>query len=412
MTTSPNRRAWLTGPLAGLTALGLAAALLWLSLPLVLVDGGGERPSVDAVSLGADDFSAAPAAPWLAAIDERSGAAAGSRGRMLMRSSVSLKAENYPQLALALDSVAPDATVYVFWRTADEPEAVAFAELAAAGSGTNWYTLSAEDGWTGSIAEVAVATRGRPARAAPELSRLSFHPATRSTLVERAWSEWTRFEPWRMSSVNRYPGARGEVLVRPAGAFTLWVALAVAILLVGARLLRLPRRALAYALLLAVLIPWVGLDRLWQTQLDHQLQATRDRFGGLTQASKHDQEMDADLQRYASRLRERISGDADPRLFILHDSRGHNFWRLRLQFHLLPMNIHNFGHRLLPAGEMRAGDYVLELERIEGLRFDAECGVLADAERQWPAVLVDRHPFGRLYRLEDGAKAPCRGASG
>ena len=246
--------------------------------------------------------------------------------------------------------------------------------------------------------------------AAPELNELSSHPSTRSTLVRRVWSQWTHFEPWQMSSVNRYAGARGEVLIHPVAAFSIWVAFALVIQLVGAWLLRLPRRALVYAVLVVVLVPWVGLDRLWQSQLDQQVQVTRDRFGGLTQASKHRREMDADLQRYAARLQERIPETTDQRLFILHDSRGHNYWRLRLQFHLLPMNVYNFGRRLLPAGKMRPGDYVLVLDRIEGLEFEAECGVLADAGQQWPAVRVDRHPFGRLYRLEDGARSQCRSA--
>ena len=303
MTRFQNRRAWLTGLLLGLTSLGLAAFALWLLLPLVVMDAGGELRHSDSVTSSGGDSSAAP-----------------------------------------------------------------------------------------------------------ELRELSSHPSTRSTLVKRVWSEWTHFEPWQMSSVNRYAGALGEVLIHPAAAFSIWVAFALVIQLVGAWLLRLPRRALVYAVLVVVLVPWVGLDRLWQSQLDQQVQVTRDRFGGITQASKHRREMDADLQRYAARLRQRIPESADQRLFILHDSRGHNYWRLRLQFHLLPMNVYNFGGRLLPAGKMRPGDHVLVLDRIEGLQFEAECGVLAGAEQQWPAVRVDRHPFGRLYRLEDGAKAQCQGA--
>lgn len=412
MTRFQNRRAWLTGLIAGLTSLGLAAVLLWLALPLVLSERGSDRRHVDPITLSAGDFSAAPAAPWLAAVDERSDALAGGRVRMIPRASLGLQAENYPQLALSLDSVSTDALVYLFWRTVEAPEAVSFAELEPMGRGMNWFGLSAEDGWVGAVSEVAVATRGGPGRPAPELSELSFYPSSRSTLIKRAWSEWTRFEPWRMSSVNRYPGARGEVFVRPAAAFSVWVALALAILLVGAWRCQVTRQALVCAMLVVLLVPWVGLDRLWQSQLQHQVQATRDRFGGLTQASKHGREMDADLQRYAARIRDKIPAAADQRLFILHESRGHNYWRLRLQFHLLPMNIYNFGHRLLPAGEMRPGDYVLVLDPIDGLQFEAECGVLADAEQQWSAVRVDRHPFGRLYRLAERARAQCPEASG
>ncbi|MEQ8803846.1 MAG: hypothetical protein RLP45_17565, partial [Haliea sp.] len=87
------------------------------------------------------------------------------------------------------------------------------------------------------------------------------------------------------------------------------------------------------------------------------------------------------------------------RLFLLHDSRGHKYQRLRLQFHLLPLNIYNYGSTLLPVGEMRPGDYVLQFGALEGLHYDPASGLLTGNNQRWQALMLSQHELGRLFRL-------------
>jgi len=404
MSNSSNRRAWLSAAISALASLVLSALLLWLLLPTAYPEWAAQGRAVEPTRLAGERFDRVPAAAVLSQVDagERPSAA---RGQFLLRAGARLSAADYPQLALDIESVSPESGVYLFWRTGADDGAVASVELEGVSEGESWHSVANHEDWEGTIVEVAVGAFDGMGRPRLELSSATFHGATRAALLERSWAQWRQFQPWRMSSVNQYPGARGDVLLHPAAAVAAWSTLSVVFFLAAAGCLGLPRRALVAVLLAVLFLPWIGLDRLWQSQLERQLDLTRDRFAGLTQAEKHEREMDADLQRYAARLSRFLPREGDQRVFLLHDSRGHNYWRLRLQFHLLPRNIYNFGRELLPPGRMRPGDYVLLLDPLEDIRFDARRGVLTDGEHQWPARRVDRHPFGRLYRLEDAERS-------
>ena len=79
------------------------------------------------------------------------------------------------------------------------------------------------------------------------------------------------------------------------------------------------------------------------------------------------------------------------------------FERLRLQYHLLPHNVYNFG-QYPPAGAAVAGDFILVLGAIPGLSFDEREQVLRwPDERPLPAVALDRSRSGVLYRVREAA---------
>lgn len=399
MSISANRRAWLLAPTCVLLTLGLSAIVLWFLLPHAYpqsFSGGGDSAPL---AIPGQAFTRAPAAAWLADASGEASKLAAVPGRTVLRAGVELDAGAFPQLELELAEFPPGTRLHLLWRSGQSGGGVFSTELTGVTEGSSWHSLADRTQWKGAIVEIGLIAVGGPQRSVPRVAGAHFHGAGRRALIERLKAQWTRFEPWRMGSLNRYAGARGDVILHPAGAFMAWSALALMLFLALARYLRLPRSALAAGALLVLFLPWMGLDRLWQAQLEGQLAATHDRFGGLTQAEKHEREMDVEIQHYAERLERIFPKRPEHRIFLLHSSKGHNFWRLRLQFHLLPRNIYNFGLALL--SEMRAGDHVLVLGEIDRIRYDEAQGVLSDGERAWRAQLVDRSAYGRVFRLEE-----------
>ncbi len=391
------RQAWLLASLAAVASLAAGLFVLWLLLPLAWPQAMDGKAASEPLRLGTEDFRPVMAAAWLSGASTEILPAGIDRRQTLLVAGAEFEAERFGQMALDLRSLPAGASVYLLWREAGTPQTVAAAELRGASRGESWHTLAGRAGWSGTVSGIALVSVSGRQRATMSLSGVSFHAASRRALVDRSLSQWTRFDPWTMASINSYAGARGDVIVHPAAAFAAWSAISLVIFLLAAWRMRFERSALAGAVLILVFVPWLGLDRLWQAQLEQQLEATQARYGGLSQAQKHQREIDAEIQRYAAHLARILPPEPGHRIFLLHDSRGHNFWRLRLQFHLLPRNIYNFGSELLP--EMRSGDHVVVLGEISDIRFDAERGVLSDGEIDRRAQLVDRHSDGRVYRL-------------
>ncbi|MDZ7790907.1 MAG: hypothetical protein U5L08_10525 [Xanthomonadales bacterium] len=399
MTRFQHGRAWLLVPVSCLLSLGLGLVALWSLLPLAYPKSFDTGDASEPLLLSGRDLVRAPAVAWLSDAKGDLSKLTVHPGQGVFRAGVEFDANRYPQLLLDITRLSSNTSVYLLWRTVESPDEVSLSELHGISEGASWHSLAEREDWRGTISEIALmADRGRP-RTMLILSSAVFHGATRKALAERSWSQWTRFDPWKMSSPNRYPGARGDVILYPTAAFSAWSCVSLLIFLLVGWAMRMSRPAFAAGALMILFLPWVGLDRLWQSQLDRQVDATRDQFGGLTQARKHERELDAGIQRYAARIAQVLPTGADDRVFILQDSRGHNFWRLRLQFHLLPSNIYNFGHELLP--EMQSGDYAVLLGEFGDLRFDATSGLLRDGEQAWQAQLIDRHRYGRVFRLDD-----------
>lgn len=397
-----HRRAWLLALFAAVTSLAAGLLVLWLLLPLAWPEAVDGRADSEPLRMEKEDFRPVMAAAWLSGAGEEIIPPGIDRRQTLLVAGADFEAERFGQMALDLRSLPADASVYLLWRGAGTPQTVAAAELRGAGQGKSWHSLAGRAGWSGTISGIALVSVSGRQQGTMSLSGVSFHAASRRALIERSLSQWTRFDPWTMSSINRWAGARGDVILHPAAAFAAWSAISLVIFLLAVWRMRFARPVLAGAALMVLFVPWLGLDRLWQGQLEQQLEATQARYGGLSQAQKHQREMDAEIQRYAAHLARILPRDAGHRIFLLHDSRGHNFWRLRLQFHLLPRNIYNFGSELLP--EMRSGDYVVVLGEIDDIRFDAARGLLSDGDLAWRAQLVDRHSDGRVYHLDgDGS---------
>lgn len=396
----------------GVLALHVVAILLtWAALPLLLPDAVSQQAGTAPLHLRGKDFKAVVAARSRQAGDsievldmQRARRNGVQIGEAVFRTEPGLAASRFSQMQLRLDGWQDGQKVFLFWRSSNAPDQQRYQELSHDTAGQSWHTLSSTDLWEGDILELAIGVFGQPGPAPLVLHEVALHPGSRSAVFDRLAWEWSRFTPWTQSSTNLYPGALRSAVIQPVTVASLWAVIALLIVLIGAVVLRrsgrAPARSIVIAGLASILLPWLAVDLLWQVQLERQLTLTQERYGGLTQMQKHQREADASLQNYAARVRNSLEPTRNSRLFLLNDAdSGHSYRRLRLQFHLLPLNIYNFGRQLLPPDRMRPGDHVLLLQPATAVRFDPVRGVLEDSRQGYRAILLDEHAEGRLFRL-------------
>ena len=79
-----------------------------------------------------------------------------------------------------------------------------------------------------------------------------------------------------------------------------------------------------------------------------------------------------------------------------------DFDRLKLQYYLLPHNLHNLYNS--PRWQyVEHGDYLLFLNPIDVPPYDADKKkLIIDGDRLLDAELVHQHPRGQLFRIGDG----------
>jgi hypothetical protein len=176
-----------------------------------------------------------------------------------------------------------------------------------------------------------------------------------------------------------------------------WAALALA--LTGLFRLFLPF-SLVHTAGAIVLLVWLSLDLLWQRNLAWQLAETKYLFAGKTQHQKHLADREAELYQYAQHLKDNILPDPGVKIYLLHDSEGLNYRRLKAQYYLLPHNIFNYD-TLPRLSKIRGGDYLLVLDAIEALSYLPENGQLQWGQRKLDVALVDQNEIGQLYLVQD-----------
>lgn len=314
-------------------------------------------------------------------------------------------ATDFPVLRLELSGVHPDLATELYWRTYQAPDKRHFLALQRGANEVTWHLLAGEEGWRGQIMEVGVVITGLHVTAPLQLHEVRFGQASRSVLARLTWQQWRTLAPWRVGSPNNYRGAPEDAPLSPVPTAALW--LMGALLLLGAIAWQRgwPKTKVLPAALFVVLVPWLALDVLWQLRLGEQLAATQARFGGLDQAGKRDMEDDATLRQEALAVRKKLSPVRGRRVFMLRETmEGHDYHRLRAQYHLLPLNVYNFGGQLPEPQYARPGDYVLLLDAPGGVRFDADRDVLLDGNVAYAVQQVLAQSRMQLFRIEGGAK--------
>jgi len=314
-------------------------------------------------------------------------------------------AAHYPYLRYRLAGWQPALQAQLFWRTAEHPEGMFFAPLP--GSGASTVHLAALPGWQGTITDLALYFGG-DLRAQPlRIIGITLEPPGWRHLLAATWSEWTAFRGWKPDSINHLRATftpPGPGTLSPTVAIASWVALALLFLYILNRF-RPGASIVSYGA--AMLIPWIVVDQLWQSELSTQLQQTRQLFAGKTTPEKHLVDVDRDIYNYTRRLQEEVLPSTPSRIFMLHASTGHNFERLKTQYYLLPHNIYNFGSEPLPAS-LRPGDFILALGTIAGLKYNERKKRLLWRDNRLPVNIVDRSARGTLYRVRPTADRPAR----
>lgn len=382
---------------------GVVSATLWFCLPWLYPDALLDD-RVASARLAGSRFHLVSGAS--SSVDGTALVITGLRnGRASFQTKTFFAADRYPFMRLDLSGVHPELKVLFLWRSPSPNSPWHMIGLERGSEAVTWHLLSAAPGWHDQIADVAIGVFGRRAFEPIRLESVSFEPATRAALARLVWQDWRLFAPWSQSAANNYSGVRPGAVLHPVAVVNLWL-LGTLLLMAGfARWRRLTFSSWWPAAVAVVLVSWLLVDGLWQLRLADQVSATQVRYGGLDQAGKRAREDDADLQVQARALQDEIAPVRGKRLFLLHDSVGHEFNRLRLQYHLLPLNVYNFGAELPAPRVGRAGDLVLLLDRPRHLRFDRIDGVLDDGHTRWAAELVMEQPRFALFRLQESARA-------
>ena len=143
------------------------------------------------------------------------------------------------------------------------------------------------------------------------------------------------------------------------------------------------------ALWLAGLVVWGALALSWAHSLAQQGTLSHQSYRLAEGRPETINGADQRLWQIARNVKAQVP-EAGARVFLLHNSSGHNFYRLRLQHHLLPLNVYNFGSTP-PPGQLRPDDYVLLLDAPNP-------GSMSSVMQQWSPSAP---PLRRLYADQD-----------
>ncbi len=310
----------------------------------------------------------------------------------------SFMAADFNALEYHLRGHHPELRATFLWRTAAAPDKINGAVLHSARGKSSVISLVTQPNWTGEIIEIALSFVGEPRSEQLVVDKLVLLPGGGLQTLTSAWSEWFAFRGWKLSSINHLYGTIDPMALSPVIAIAAWAGLSTLLLFAFGQIER-KQYLLSYSA--AILIPWITLDLLWQSQLSAQLAETRYQFSDKSTHEKHLADIDAGIYSYAKRLKEEVLPASPTRIFILKNASGHDFERLKTQYYLLPHNAYNFGNswRNNNLESLRPGDYVLVLGEVPGFPPGAGLGKLKWNTQGLQAVLEDVDAFGRLYRL-------------
>jgi len=318
------------------------------------------------------------------------------------------QAADYPLLAYQIGTVFPGPEFKLIWRTTRDPDVLHNTQLSVADNELSWLDLSRIPEWQGTVVELGVYAFANAADDALSIDHLSLETLGWHGALASHWTDWTAFRGWTTRSINFLYGTVDEHALSPVVVAAAWTALAIGVLLIAG----LFAGGLQPGALVAVLlVPWICVDLLWQRELMSQLTQTRSQFAGKTLEQKHLADIDGNIYRYITRLKNDVLPKTPTRVIVLHNSQGHNFERLKAQYYLLPHRVYNFG-RKPPKSGLATVDYILVLGEIPGLEFDLQTSKLVwkKGKRSLAVEQVDKESMGALFRVAPDRVAPDRGA--
>lgn len=251
------------------------------------------------------------------------------------------QASRYPFLRYHIEGRNPALSVIVFWQRLDAPGENFFLELDYSGEGPTMHNMLRSEEWKGTITELAVGFFGDLRGEVVKLHGVGLEPYSNLGLLEVVRGEWTAFEPWNQSSINRYDGRPAGALLPFNGLVLAWLVVALLLGWIAVRIWpSLEARGWQFLppanLVFSFGIAWLLLTGLWANKLWQQNHETRHLFAGKGMHERHLADWDSELYALAQQVKEAMPENAD-KLIILYTHgklRAPNAARLR--YHLLP----------------------------------------------------------------------------
>jgi hypothetical protein len=313
-----------------------------------------------------------------------------------------LNAETYDFISVDLQSLGPGQSVSLIWRPAADPENLVVKPLPARAGETVVLRLADFPEWHGTVAEIGLRVSGNSSSSEVRIAGLRLEPYSWRRLLTARWHAWSAPGRWDPGSINHLSGINGSAITSPAPALAAWSLLA---LLLSWWLCAKAKTAAGLSAAIVVALPWLAFDLLWQLRLGDQLDDTRRLFAGKSVHEKHLADIDAEIYLYARLLRDEALPEEPTRIHLLRKRKPrtkHDFDRLKLQYYLLPHNIHNFGKRPY-LHHSQSSDYLLLLYPVDDFEYDPQEQTLSLGNGEFLAAqLVHDHALGRLFRLGQG----------
>jgi hypothetical protein len=321
-------------------------------------------------------------------------------GRAIIVRRTHAKAHDYPFVQYKITNRHPGEIIYLIWKTAEKPKETYRTRLYWSGDKVNSFNMAKVEGWKGTIKEVGFDIYGDLRDESLIIGSLTLTPSSWSIVLSVIWSEWTAFKGWNLATINQYRGTPQGSILSPSLAMSCWVGLT--LLLLGAYYLKFHTVNFTM-IVIVILVPWVFLDQIWQHELSSQLRETKYLFQGKSILERHAFDFDGELYSYIDHLKKDVLPLPGPRIYLLHNSEGNNFYRLRAHYHLLPHNTFSFG-KLPPKKHLKGGEVIVLLGQNPRLSYDIKTKSLRWL--QWEkykwcisADQLDSNPHGRVFRV-------------
>ena len=390
-----NRSLLFRATLAGV----LGALLLWLGLWFAqYLDATLVSPQITftADRLRLAEGGGGSTGEGLAVLSPRTGKPA-----LILVAESGFSAMDYPQISWDITGLPENAALAVAWSSSAAPgkgqtRLVSAAELAA-----GLVTLASEPAWQARIVQLGILLNG--AWTSPVLVKsLSLHPKVPSPMdvLNAVGRDWMPSEPWTQRSINFHIGAERGRWLTPVTTLAMWVATGFLVFVLISLPLMARRLAAGFACL--ALTAWFLLDARWHWQLGERLLATYQLYGGLNLVERAGVAPDNKVRAAVGRIREQLPDDLVRVLIIHQESTAYLPGRIR--YHLLPYPAHAGLSHLPGPDQVRAGDHLLVLANVAGIRYDRQSGRLVGTTGGLavePRLAIPG--FGTLYRIQGGS---------
>ena len=317
-------------------------------------------------------------------------------GRIVLKvPSMPFRAEDAGIARILMDPLPEQVKGGMFWRASDHRQ-IQSMPLSTTGTRVT-ADLLRHPAWQGTITEFGIVFLG-PATEALTLNGLHLERPSFSGRLLAYFAALAAPDTWTQRTINFLgfpPAIRDASPPLLAGSVVLF-----ALIILSPLLLMHRARPAVPAMALGVFVAaWLLLDTRWQWILLHNATEARATWIAVPRGMKDLGSHDSRLRQFAMDIKRDVLPPSPQRIFIVHDSEGHNIARLRLQYHLLPHNIHNFWRKPKPQF-VREGDYIILLGAVPGVTYrPSETALRLDDGKSIPAQAVHRSMSASVFRV-------------